>query len=95
MGAQPVRTDSEARTLLDQLDDVRLARDWSYRQLADDIARLTPFVVSAQTLQPLLTRRAERPGRPYDRTLHKVRLYLAALAGESSSKSRKAKGHAA
>lgn len=96
MGVKPASVDSTAVRLLDQLNDVRLTRDWSYRQLADDIERVTGYVVSAQTLQPLLSVPPGKRGKPYDRTLHKIRRYLDALRAEQSSKpSRKPKGRAA
>jgi hypothetical protein len=79
MGVKPASVDSESEDLLDQLNQVRLTRDWSYRQLSDDIEKVTGYVVSAQTLQPLLSApRAER-AKPFDRTLHKIRRYLDAL----------------
>lgn len=67
--------------MVDQLNDVRLSRDWSYRQLAEDIHEVTGFDISAATLQPLLSVPADERPKPYDRTVHKIRLYLAALAG--------------
>ena len=82
MAAKPDRNDSEPVDLLDQLNDVRLARDWSYRQLSDDIERATGFVISAQTLQPLLSVRREERAKPFDRTLHKIREYLNAVRDE-------------
>lgn len=66
-------------TLLDQLNELRLSRDWSYRQLADDITAVTGFDISAQTLQPLLSVASHERSKPYDRTLYKIRQYLAAL----------------
>lgn len=84
-------TDTSA--LVDHLNNIRLERDWSYRELSKDIERVTGTIVSSQTLQPLLSRRYSRP---YDRTLYKIRRYLDALAAEQPTKrSRKAKGRAA
>ncbi|MEP7304168.1 MAG: hypothetical protein ABJA98_01495 [Acidobacteriota bacterium] len=80
-------------SLIAQLNDIRLSRDWSYRQLSEDIERLTGTVVSQQTLQPLLS---GRYSKPYDRTLYKIRRYFDAVAAESSAKpARKPKGRAA
>lgn len=64
--------------LVDRLNDIRLDRDWSYRQLADDITRVTGLEISAATLQPLLSAEPNDRPKPYDRTLHKIRKYLAA-----------------
>lgn len=80
---------------LDRLNDVRLDRDWSYRQLADDITRVTGFAISAATLQPLLgVPRRDRP-KPFDRTLHKIRRYLETLPAAAAKQPRKPKGRAA
>jgi transcriptional regulator with XRE-family HTH domain len=93
MGAQPASVDSNARDLINRLNEVRLTRDWSYRQLSEEIERVTGTLVSAQTLQPLLS---GRYSKPYDRTLYKLRRYFDALAAEEPTKrSRKAKGRAA
>lgn len=76
---------------LDQLDELRLEKNWSYRGLAEDMRRVG-FYVNGKTLQSLLKYRP----KPYDRTLHRVRQYLAVLAGERSGKpQRKTKGRAA
>lgn len=71
---------------LERLDALRLANDWSFRQLSADMARIG-VALSAQTLHQLLT---DPTVKPYDRTLHKVRVYLDALTPK-----RKAKGRAA
>lgn len=82
MVVKPVQTDSAA-DLLDRLNTVRLARDWSYRQLADDIERVTGLEISAQTLQPLLSVPREERAQPYDRTVYKIREYFKALDKKS------------
>ncbi len=95
MAVKPVIDDTDS-SLLDQLNDIRLSRDWSYRQLADDIARVTGFVISGQTLQPLLSKPRAQRGKPYDRTLHKIRLYVDAVRENPPAKpARKPKGRAA
>jgi hypothetical protein len=78
MGAKPARIDSASSgsAELDRLEAIRLDQDWSYRELAADMRRAR-IVVSDKTLQSLLR---YRPKRPYDRTLHKIRKYLAAFA---------------
>lgn len=81
MGVKPVHVD-DAPDLLQRLNDVRFSRDWSYRQLADDIERLTGFAVSAATLQPLLSTPLVEGSKPYDRTLFKIRTYLDAVRDE-------------
>lgn len=68
---------------LDRLDAVRLDKDWSFRQLSDDMAR-AGVIVSAQTLHQVLT---DRESKPYDRTLHKIRRYLNSLAASAERKS--------
>jgi hypothetical protein len=93
MAVKPVSVET-GPDLFDQLNAVRLSRDWSYRELAADIKEVTGFVVSAQTLQPLLSAPAEDRGKPYDRTLHKIRCYLTAIA-EPAKPTRKAKRRAA
>lgn len=80
---------------LDRLNDVRLARDWSYRQLADDITRVTGFAISAATLQPLLGVPRDHRPKPFDRTLNKIRRYLDALPAQPKQAARKTKGRAA
>jgi hypothetical protein len=79
-----------ANELFDRLNDLRLARDWSYRQLANDIRRVTGFVVSAQTLQPVLTAAPDDRPKPYDRTVHKIRLYLAQIEQSTKPAKRRA-----
>lgn len=63
-------------TLVDRLNELRLTNDWSFRELAADIERVTGFVVSAQTLQPVLTAPADERPKPYDRTVYKIRQYF-------------------
>lgn len=69
--------------LVDELNALRLARDWSYRELAADVARVTGLAISFQTLQPLLAKPAAERAKPYDRTIHKIRLYLASVLNDS------------
>lgn len=76
---------THASALIADLNEVRLERDWSYRQLADDIQRVTGFEISAQTLQPLLSVPPEERSKPYDRTLHKIRRYLDALKQQAAA----------
>ncbi len=79
--------------MIDRLNTIRLERDWSYRELSEDIERVTGTVVSAQTLQPLLS---GRYSKPYDRTLYKIRKYFEALPTPSPAKpARKTKSRAA
>lgn len=88
MAAKTKRFDNEDAR--EQLDALRLANDWSFRQLSADMAR-AGVKASAQTLHQVLT---DRTSKPYDRTLHKIRLYLADLKDEAR-KPRKSKGRAA
>jgi hypothetical protein len=94
MGAKPAKVDIAAiNELVGKLNEMRLTRDWSYRQLSEEIERVTGTLVSAQTLQPLLSGRYVKP---YDRTLYKLQRYFDALAAEQPAKpSRKSKGRAA
>lgn len=89
MAAKPAHVDRDTTILLDRLNDVRLARDWSYRQLAEDMARVTGFVISHATIQPLLSEAPPHRAKPYDRTLHKIRRYLETLSAEPTKQSRK------
>jgi hypothetical protein len=74
--------------MLDRIVALRLAKDWSFRQLSSDMARVG-VTCSAQTLHQVLMDRATKP---YDRTLHKIRVYLEALKNEErSAKPRSAK----
>jgi hypothetical protein len=75
MAVKPRRVDSTARdaaSLLNQLDQLRLDNDWSYRELSEDMAR-AGCPMTAQGLQTVLRRTQE----PWDRTLHKIQRYLA------------------
>lgn len=65
---------------IERLKLFRLDRDLSYRQLAGDMAR-RGHPIAFRTLYGLLT--AAQP-RFYDRTLHKVRLYLDEIEQEGS-----------
>jgi len=77
---------------LEQLNDVRLERDWTFRQLAEDMAS-RDLSIPARTLHLLLT---NPPDKPYDRTLFKIRRYLDSLSAQRSpNRPRKSKGRAA
>jgi transcriptional regulator with XRE-family HTH domain len=76
---------------IDRLAALRLDRDWSYRQLSDDMARVG-VRASQQTLHQILN---DRSLTPYDRTLHKIRVYLDTLDAERSGKRRRKSGRAA
>jgi hypothetical protein len=81
-------TEAEWQDLLEQLNAIRLRNDWSYRQLADDIKRVSTYEISAQTLQPMLSgSRDERP-KPYDRTIFKIREYLRLAAATKATAAR-------
>jgi len=54
-----------------ELETFRLERDWTYEQLIHDM-RLKRIRLSLSTIYFLL----KRNGKPTDRTLHKLRLYL-------------------
>jgi len=83
------RDSADWSTLIDRLNDVRLSRDWSYRQLADDIKHVTGFDISAQTLQTMLSVPPDERATPYDRTVHKIRLYLAEIEQSQESQKRR------
>jgi hypothetical protein len=59
---------------LEQLNAIRLDRDWSIPKLAAAMGK-AGYPVSARTLHYLLTGIGTH--QPYDRTLHKIRNYLA------------------
>lgn len=88
MAVKPAPIDTDA-ALLDRLNEVRLSQDWSYRQLADDIARVTGLMMSAQTLQPLLSVPEGERSKPYDRTLYKIRKYFEQLDSVGRQHARK------
>jgi hypothetical protein len=67
---------------LDRLDALRLANDWSFRQLSADMERVG-IILSAQTLHQLLT---DRDAKPYDRTLYKVTQYFEQLDAKRPAK---------
>lgn len=74
---------------IDALNQIRLSRNWSYQQLASDMAR-AGFPVAAKTLQALVNYRP----KPYDRTLYQIRQYLASLEAETSTASGKKRASA-
>jgi hypothetical protein len=60
---------------LEQLRDLRLQNDWTWEQLAEEMNRHTKGApMSPRTLHFVVTYDA----KPRERTLHKIRLYLAA-----------------
>jgi hypothetical protein len=71
---------TETETDLQRLNRLRLDRDWTYEQLADDMAR-RGLQVPSRTVYALLT---NPPAKPYERTLHKIRCYLAAVDAASA-----------
>jgi hypothetical protein len=77
-----------ATELLDRLEQLRLDKDWSYRQLSEDMRR-AGYVLPAGTLHQLLE---DRPNA-YKRTLHKIRKYLASLEQQKAT-SPKRRAHA-
>lgn len=77
MAVKPSQTDN-ASAALDALDEIRLSRNWSYQQLAEDMERIGNGL-PAKTLYQLLT---ARPENPYDRTMYQVHRYLAAIRDE-------------
>jgi hypothetical protein len=79
-----VKTGSLDSAALVRLDALRLANDWSFRQLSSDMQRVG-VIVSAQTLHQLLT---DRDAKPYDRTLYKIRKYFEALDAERPRRKR-------
>ena len=76
MAVKTGHVDSE--DAIDRLDALRLANDWSFRQLSADMERVG-VTMSAQTLHQLL---ADRDVKPYDRTLYKIRKYFEQLDAE-------------
>lgn len=72
--------------LLDRLAALRLARDWSFRELATDMERVTGFEISHGTLQSMLSAAATDRSKPYDRTINKIRLYLAEVCAVDDAK---------
>jgi hypothetical protein len=76
---------------LDRLDALRLSKDWSFRELSLEMARVG-VALSAATLHQVLT---DRESKPYDRTLHKIRRYLDELPTDRKPTARKPKGRAA
>jgi hypothetical protein len=70
MAVKTARVDSG--DVIDRLDALRLANDWSFRQLSSEMERVG-VLVSAQTLHQVL---ADRQAKPYDRTLYKIRKYF-------------------
>lgn len=77
---------------LDRLDALRLAKDWSFRQLSADMARVG-ISASSQTLHQVLT---DRESKPYDRTLYKIRKYFEVIDAKTARPAkRKTKGRAA
>jgi len=81
MAVKTGNVDSDA---IDRLDALRLANDWSFRQLSSDMERVG-VVLSAQTLHQVL---ADRETKPYDRTLYKIRKYLEHLDAERPRRKR-------
>lgn len=79
MAARPDETDSASSGAaeLDRLEHIRLANDWSYRELSDDMRRVNVDVPD-KTLHSLLKNRPN----PYDRTLYKIRQYLTIIENE-------------
>lgn len=80
-----------------KLDTYRIARDWTFAQLAHAMGKAVGARMSPRTLHYLL-KRAPVDARPLDRTLHKIRLYLAYLdaqARRAKAKRRRAAKRAA
>ena len=60
------------------LDAYRLDRDWTWQQLAEDMAAHN-VAIPARTLH-YLCKRAPKNAKPLDRTLHKIRKFLKLIA---------------
>lgn len=73
-----VKTGGVDSDAIGRLDALRLEKDWSFRELSADMARLG-VTVSSQTLHQLI---ADREVKPYDRTLYKIRKYFEELDAE-------------
>jgi hypothetical protein len=86
MAVRPSQLDSaDGSREIDELNAIRLDRDWSYQELADDM-EAAGHGVPSKTLHALLT---QRP-KPYDRTLYKIRKYLEHLRTASGGRKRAA-----
>ena len=72
---------------LAQLDERRLAHDWTWQQLADDMAERAAVVIAPRTLHYLI-KHVEAHAR--DRTLHKIRKYIATIDAEAANDRRRA-----
>jgi transcriptional regulator with XRE-family HTH domain len=68
-------TKDSTADLVERLDQVRLANDWTYRELAAAMQR-EGVGLSSQTLHQLLS---DRSSQPFDRTVHKIREFLATV----------------
>lgn len=87
MAAKPSRADSASSgtSEIDALNKIRLEKNWTYKQLADDMAR-AGFGLASKTLQSLINYRPT----PYDRTLYQIQRYLEVVRDRDKSESRKA-----
>jgi hypothetical protein len=78
--------------LLAKLDAIRLDRDWSMRELAIEMDR-QGCGISPRTLHYLLR---DKPNtKPFDRTLHKIRVYLTHVRNLDRDRRRRRKLRAA
>lgn len=89
MSAPTKQRDSKNEGAVETLNQLRLDRNWSYSELADDMAR-AGHAIAAKTLHALLTNPDQKP---YDRTLHQIQRYLEFVRNERESMpTRKAAG---
>jgi len=70
-------------TEYEKLESYRIDRDWTWDELAHDMAE-KGCQIPARTLHYLL-KRAKRTARPLERTLHKLRQYLEATEPERAA----------
>lgn len=74
-----------------ELDALRLDRDWTWLELSNDMKRIIGAEVSPRTLH-FLCRRLPVNGHALDRTMHKIRKYLAHVrAAEKRAEARRRK----
>jgi transcriptional regulator with XRE-family HTH domain len=59
---------------IDEIRRLRLAKGWTYQQLADDISKLTEVKFTAVTIRRVLESEVE----PREITLYNIRLWLSA-----------------
>jgi hypothetical protein len=90
MSAPTKSRDSKHDNAVASLNQLRLDRNWSYNQLADDMER-AGHAVAAKTLFALLTKPEQKP---YDRTLYQITKYLEVLERERAEETKPRKAAA-